>query len=279
MNPRALTPVVVLMIIIGALFYSGYTLGRADGTGRPVVTSLDPKALHEVLDRVDDVSKPFVAATTVARPGVVHVITTRLVPIDPFWELFPRRRPRLGRQQSTGSGAIIDKRGYILTNFHVVGVQAEEGERPVAAEEIKVHLSDGRTLQAKAVGLDPATDLAVLKVQAQDLPVIPLGDSSSLHVGQWVLAIGNPFGLEQTVTSGIVSAIGRSGVGVADFEDFIQTDAPINPGNSGGPLVDLQGRIVGITTAIFSRSGGYQGIGFAVPINIARERVLKEILK
>jgi serine protease Do len=275
MNARALASVIAMVVVLSSLFFSGYTVGRS-GAGSGAAQYLDRSASEKVLQGLEDPSKLFVAATNIARPAVVHVITTRLVEIDPFWQLF-RRRPQYGRQQSTGSGAIIDKRGYILTNFHVVGML--EGNRVVAADDIKVHLSDGRTLKATAVQLDAATDLAVLKVEGKDLPTVPLGDSDAIQVGQWVLAIGNPFGLEQTVTSGIISATKRSGVGVSDFEDFIQTDAPINPGNSGGPLVDLQGRLVGINTAIFSRSGGYQGIGFAVPVNIARERLLNKIAK
>ena len=276
MNARALGPALALMVIIGALFFSGYTLGKADSAGRPVVKTLDADALQQVLGGVDDFSKPFVAATAAAKPGVVHILTTRLIeiPRDPFWDMlegspFARRR-QLGRQQAAGSGAVIDSRGYILTNAHVVG-----GERAT----IEVHLSDGRKLAGKTVGLEAETDLALVKVDATDLPVIPLGDSDKVEVGQWVIAIGNPFGLEQTVTTGVVSALGRAGVGVAQVEDFIQTDAAINPGNSGGPLVDLKGRLVGINTAIFSRSGGSMGIGFAVPINVARARLLKGLTK
>jgi serine protease Do len=225
-----------------------------------------------------------VAASTVARPAVVHILTTRLIeyrdPFADFWESLEgtpyRGRKRVTRQQSTGSGAIIDRRGFILTNAHVVR----------DAAEIQVHLSDGRTLTAEPIGtqranklalVDNEADLGLIKISAGDLPVLPTGDSDKVEVGQWVLAIGNPFGLEQTVTAGIVSAKGRSGVGVARMEDFIQTDTPINPGNSGGPLVDVQGRIIGINTAIFSRSGGYQGIGFAIPINFARDRMFSKL--
>jgi len=278
MNIRMTTLFLAFLACLGALFAGGFSLGRASAAGRPVVRELDREALKEVLAQVDGTSRSFVAASMGARPGVVHIITTRLVAIqDPwadFWEFYEgtpqRRRRRVGRQQSTGSGAIVDARGFILTNSHVVR----------DAAEIKVHLSDGRLLPGRTVGIDPKVDLAVVKVDAKDLPAIPLGDSDKLEVGQWVLAIGNPFGLEQTVTSGIVSAMGRSGIGVAEeVEAFIQTDTPINPGNSGGPLVDLQGRIVGINTAIFSRSGGYQGIGFAIPINFARQRMLTRLEK
>jgi serine protease Do len=277
MNLRAFGATAAFVAILASLFVSGYTLGRADSAGRPVVRQFDRAALDEFLGGMDDISKPFVAATNLARPGVVHILTTRIVeiPPDPFLEMLRGtpfgRRGRLGRQQAAGSGAVVDARGYILTNAHVVN-----GDRAT----IEVHLSDGRRLAAKVVGIEPETDLALVKVDAAlDKLEIPLGDSDKVEVGQWVLAIGNPFGLEQTVTSGIVSAVGRAGMGVAEVEDFIQTDAAINPGNSGGPLVDLHGRLVGINTAIYSRSGGSQGIGFAVPVNVARARLLKGLPK
>jgi serine protease Do len=157
-----------------------------------------------------------------------------------------------------GSGVIIRDDGTILTNAHVVK----------DASEIVAKLPDGRTFKATHVGVDEEVDLAVVKIEGKDLPVAALGDSDALEVGQWVLAIGNPFGLEHTVTTGIISAV-RKGAG-ANQEDFIQTDAAINPGNSGGPLIDLKGRVIGINTSIYSKSGGYQGIGFALPINLAR---------
>jgi serine protease Do len=178
--------------------------------------------------------------------------------------------PRERREQSLGSGVIASQEGYILTNNHVVQ----------GADEIKVALPDGRTvLDAKIVGTDPPTDVAVIKVEGQKLLAVNLGNSDQLEVGDVVLAIGDPFGVGQTVTMGIVSAKDRSGVGIVDYEDFIQTDASINPGNSGGALVDIDGRMVGINTAILSRTGGNQGIGFAVPVNLARyvmERIILE---
>lgn len=164
------------------------------------------------------------------------------------------------RQVGQGSGFIISDDGYILTNNHVVG----------GADKITVKVEDGREFTGRIVGTDPHSDVAVIKIDAKDLPVLPLGDSDALEVGNWVLAIGNPFGLSHSLTAGIVSAKGRSRVGLADYEDFIQTDAAINPGNSGGPLIDLEGKAVGMNTAIFSRSGGYMGIGFAIPINMAK---------
>jgi len=193
---------------------------------------------------------------------------------DPFFQYFFGDQPdmfgsRNRYESSLGSGVVISPDGYVLTNSHVVG----EGE-----VEVTVGLVDKRELRAKVIGVDPSTDLALLKVDAQGLPVIKWGDSSKLKVAEWVLAIGNPFQLNQTVTLGIVSALGRANVGIAAYEDFIQTDAAINPGNSGGALVNARGELIGINTAIFSRSGGYQGIGFAVPSNLAR-RVVDDLTK
>jgi len=168
----------------------------------------------------------------------------------------PRRRILIGQ----GSGFLISADGLILTNHHVVG----------DAHRVTVRLHDGRDFEAKPVGSDPRTDLAVIKIEASDLPHIELGDSSLLEPGEFVMAIGSPFGLVHTVTVGVVSAVGRSAVGIQDYEDFIQTDAAINPGNSGGPLLNLDAEAIGINTAIFTRSGGYMGIGFAIPINMAK---------
>ncbi|HOQ60887.1 MAG TPA: trypsin-like peptidase domain-containing protein, partial [Vicinamibacterales bacterium] len=173
------------------------------------------------------------------------------------------------REASLGSGVVVSSDGYILTNNHVVGSDTAE---------ITVALADKRELRADLVGTDPYTDIALLKVRATGLPTIPWGDSSRLKVAEWVLAIGNPFQLNQTVTLGIVSAVGRANVGVAAYEDFIQTDAAINPGNSGGALINARGELVGINTAIYSQSGGYQGVGFAVPSNLAR-RVMTDLVR
>jgi serine protease Do len=172
---------------------------------------------------------------------------------------------RYRAQASLGSGVVIRADGYVVTNNHVVSGNVRE---------ITAVLPDKRQVKGQIVARDPETDIAVVRINAHDLPVIPWGDSSKLKVGQWVLAIGSPFQLNQTVTLGIVSAVGRTGVGVADYEDFIQTDAAINPGNSGGGLVDAKGEVVGINTAILSQSGGYQGVGFAVPSNLARRIAL-----
>jgi len=171
-----------------------------------------------------------------------------------------QRRLEMPKKQGLGSGVIVTQDGYILTNNHVID----------HASEVKVALQDGREYSAKVVGTDPKTDLAVIKIDAKDLPAIQMTDSEQIEVGDAVLAIGNPFGIGQTVTTGIVSATGRSAIGL-DYEDFIQTDAAINPGNSGGALVDVEGRLVGVNTAILSRSGGNQGIGFAIPTNLARD--------
>lgn len=186
---------------------------------------------------------------------------------DFFGSPFHDDSPKNYREQSMGSGIIVSADGLVITNNHVT----EE------ADEIKVILHDRKEYMARVVGSDPKTDLALIRIPADRLPTIPWGDSENLEVGEFVLAIGSPFGLSRTVTMGIISATGRANVGIADYEDFIQTDAAINPGNSGGPLVNIRGELIGINTAIFSRSGGYQGIGFAVPGNMVR-RVMDQLL-
>jgi len=179
---------------------------------------------------------------------------------EQFEQYFGHNMPRGFEQEGLGTGVVVDGHGHIVTNAHVV-----EG-----ADEVTVKLVDNRTLIAQVVGTDVKTDIAVLKIDAENLQPATLGDSDALEVGELVIASGNPFGLDATVTAGIVSAKGRANVGIADYEDFIQTDAAINPGNSGGPLVNLEGEVVGINTAIFSRSGGYMGIGFAIPVNMVK---------
>ena len=171
----------------------------------------------------------------------------------------PQQQPNEQKQVGQGSGFVISKDGYILTNNHLVG----------KADDIRVKFSNGKEFKAKLIGADEKSDVAVVKIEGDDYPVIELGDSDAAKIGQWVIAVGNPFGLSATVTVGVVSAKGRA-VGIAEYEDFIQTDAAINPGNSGGPLLDLDGKAIGINTAIFSQSGGYMGIGFAIPINMAK---------
>lgn len=209
------------------------------------------------------------------KPSVVNISTekTEMVasaPVSPFLndpffkqffgDQFKQQAPRERKSASLGSGVIISSDGYILTNNHVIK----------NADKIKVLLSDKREFIGKLVGADPKTDLSVIKIEAEGLSSIEMGNSDELKVGELVLAIGNPYGLNQTITMGIVSAVGRANVGIADYEDFIQTDAAINPGNSGGALVNVKGELVGINTAIFSTSGGYQGIGFSIPSNMVK---------
>jgi serine protease Do/serine protease DegQ len=212
-------------------------------------------------------------------PGVVNIAVSGSVEVqnpllaDPFFRQFFRvpNQPMRRQVQAAGSGVIVDAaNGYILTNNHVVAVGEDQ--------DIEVTLKDKRRLKAKLIGRDPETDIAVLKISADNLTAVPFGDSDRIKVGDYALAVGNPFGLGQTVTSGIISALGRTGLGIEGYEDFIQTDAPINPGNSGGALVDLRGELIGVNTAILGPSGGNVGIGFAVPANIAKE-VMADLIK
>jgi len=224
------------------------------------------------------VQASYADAVSRAVPAVVNLQADRAVPTgthplldDPFFQQYfgERLGPDSRRSQpSLGSGVIVDEQGFILTNHHLIR----------DAERISILLHDGRNLPAQVVGADPDTDLAVLKTDASQLPAMVIGDLGNVRVGDVVLAIGNPFGVGQTVTLGIVSATGRSGLGINTFEDFIQTDAAINPGNSGGALVDARGRLLGINTAIFSRSGGSQGVGFAIPMTLARD-VMQQIIE
>ncbi len=246
--------------------------------------SAQARAAREALAQAVDLSQGFQAVAKALRPSVVSITSVKRFRA----EAAPRRAPRMPlpdelrpffgddldrffspfefrfpapdlEQRGLGTGVIVSENGYVLTNYHVVR----------GADELDVHLSDGRTFRAKVVGTDEKTDLAVLKIDANGLVPAKLGDSDQLEVGQWVIAIGSPFGLEQTVTAGIISAKGRADIGLAEYEDFIQTDAAINPGNSGGPLVNMRGEVIGINTAIASRTGGYMGIGFAIPSNMA----------
>jgi len=216
-------------------------------------------------------STAFSEVVKVVSPVVVNISTSKIVERDtnPFSDLFddqffdfvePHHRPKKWKERSLGSGVIVSPDGYILTNTHVVE----------KADEIMVTLYDQQNFKGKIIGSDPKTDIAVIKISSHDLPTIKWGNSDNIQVGEFVLAFGNPYSLSNTVTMGIVSAVGRANVGIADYEDFIQTDAAINPGNSGGPLVNIKGELIGINTAIFSRTGGYQGIGFAVPSNMAQ---------
>ncbi len=229
---------------------------------------------------LDRSAKAFSSVVKKAGPAVVHVAVEKPGKVmgqfpselfsDPFFERFfgpqfkhprmPNKEKKNFRQQAAGSGFIIASDGYILTNNHVID----------EAEKITIRLADKREFAAKVVGADPQSDVAILKIEGTNLPVLPLGNSDALEVGEWVIAIGSPFELNQTVTVGVVSAKGRNRMGITDYENFIQTDAAINPGNSGGPLLNIHGEAVGMNTAIFSRSGGYMGIGFAIPINMAK---------
>jgi Do/DeqQ family serine protease len=240
----------------------------ADGAGAPQGRSAAAPAglpdLTAVAQRAID-SVTNISSTQIVRRRVSPFFN------DPFFRFFDQRDLwREQREQSLGSGVVVTADGYVLTNQHVVGD---------AGAEVVVALTDKAEMRARVVGIDEWTDLAVLKVDAQNLPTLRWGDSSKLKVAEWVLAVGNPFQLNQTVTLGIVSATGRSLEGrLATYEDFIQTDAAINPGNSGGALINARGELVGINTAIFSQSGGYQGIGFAVPSNLARH-VMNDLIE
>lgn len=216
-----------------------------------------------------ELSEAFSYVAENAAPAVVYIETERVIsvpknvfPFDFFGDEFFRRFFSVPnyKQRGAGSGFIISKDGYVVTNNHVIQ----------GAQNITVKLVDGRSFNAKIVGTDPFSDIALLKIDADNLPTLTLGNSDLIKVGEWVIAIGNPFGLSHTVTVGVVSAKGRSGIGISDVEDFIQTDAAINPGNSGGPLLNLKGEVIGMNTAIFTRSGGYMGIGFAIPSNIVK---------
>jgi len=263
-------------IIIGAAISSNFSISSQ---GYAEETRISNEAI-DILSKTNRATAEVVAAV---KPSVVNISSTKTLrgggiqsPFfnDPFFRRFfgdefrDSQKPRERKQSGMGSGVIVDKDGYILTNNHVIR----------NADEIKVTLADKREYKGKVIGADQKTDLAVIKIDSNNLPVIKLGDSEKLQIGETVLAIGNPYGLNQTVTSGIVSATGRANVGIADYEDFIQTDAPINPGNSGGALVNIRGELIGINTAIFSTTGGYQGIGFAIPSNMAKS-VMESLIK
>ncbi len=239
--------------------------------GAPAAAHLPPsvngKPLPTLAPMLEHVTP---AVVNIASIGKVRVQQNPLFQ-DPFFRQFFNipDQPQERQTQSLGSGVIVDaKHGYILTNNHVIK----------NADRINVTLRDGRQFRAKLIGTDPASDVAVIQIPAKNLTALPLADSSKLQVGDFVVAIGNPFGLGQTVTSGIVSALGRTGLGIEGYEDFIQTDASINPGNSGGALVDLAGELVGINTAIIAPNGGNVGIGFAIPVNMARD-IMDQLIK
>lgn len=229
----------------------------------------------ETLDKMSDVFSRVAEQVT---PSVVTIFTEQKIKVKnpfadfPFRDFFGFNMPEDQEytQQGLGSGVIVKSDGYILTNNHVVQ----------GADEIKVRLYDNTEYEAKIIGRDSRSDIAVIKIDAKDLPAVQFGNSDQVKVGQWVLAIGSPLSpnLQHTVTAGIISAKGRSNIGIVDYEDFLQTDAAINPGNSGGPLVNLRGELIGINTAIASRTGGYMGIGFAIPVNLAK-KVMDDLIK
>lgn len=267
MKKRVFLGIGILLVgfLLGGLTF--YGLGRITGQNRYMPYLASPNVPHQLMES----GKAFSEIVRAISPAVVNISTTKVVKSDtgpfseePFFDLFSPFHefgmPKKWKERSLGSGVIVSPDGYIVTNNHVVE----------KADEIKVTLLDNRTLKGSLVGSDPKTDVAIIKIAANDLPTVTWGDSDRLQVGEFVLAIGSPYGLSHTVTMGIISAVGRANVGIADYEDFIQTDAAINPGNSGGPLVNIRGELIGINTAIFSRSGGYQGIGFAVPSNMVR---------
>jgi Do/DeqQ family serine protease len=254
--------VVAALVFSGALWVAA-TPGPALA-GAPIPEAANGAPLTSVADVVSRIT-----------PGVVGIAVRGEVrennPLaqDPLFRQFFGEQPVERETEAVGSGVIVDAAdGYVLTNNHVVE----------NATDIEVTTKDNRRFKARLIGRDPATDIAVLQIPAEHLTAVPLGDSARLRVGDFVLAVGNPFGLGQTVTSGIVSALGRTGLGIEGYEDFIQTDASINPGNSGGALVDLRGRLIGINTAILAPEGGNVGIGFAVPINMARD-VMDQLIR
>lgn len=247
-------------------------------SGVQVNPFIEKVSLREVIDDGRLSPGSFHEAVKHSMPAVVNIFTSKRaesknnrgqIPVDPFFQFFFGERPPQDDPRSNlGSGVIVSPEGIILTNHHVIS----------DADEIDVSLADGKKYKAQLVGSDPDTDIAVLRIDAKELPTpITFGRIESVHVGDVVLAIGNPFGVGQTVTSGIVSALGRDHVGINTFENFIQTDAAINPGNSGGALVDTRGSLIGINTAIYSNNGGSMGIGFAIPVNLAKQ-VMESLL-
>ena len=286
--------IVYALLVAGAAALIGLAWPDLVGRAAYALQKGQAVAAREQLQRARDLSLAFQEVVKAAQPSVVSIRSIKKVegpavlrgpqlgPGDPFRDFFGDdffqrffggRIPQTPEgnelfQSGVGTGVIVSRDGYILTNNHVAG----------GADRITVTLSDNRQFDAKVVGTDAQTDLAVLKIDADKLLPAELGDSDAIEVGEWVLAVGSPFGLSHTVTAGIISAKGRANVGITDYEDFIQTDAAINPGNSGGPLVNLDGKVIGINTAIATRTGSYQGIGFAIPTNMARQ-VMDSIIK
>jgi len=269
---QAVTVTLAVLFVVGTLKPQWLPRGSTAASPDVIAIHTAPPASAPLVAPAGATS--FSAAARRAAPAVVSVIASKpgvrnQNSDDAWFRYFFGERGQGGPQVGAGSGVIVSSQGYLLTNDHVV-----EG-----ASEIEIRLADGRETKASLVGTDPDTDIAVLKVELDRLPSITLGNAEVLQVGDQVLAIGNPFNVGQTVTAGIISALGRNQLGLSTFENFIQTDAAINPGNSGGALIDVNGQLIGINTAIFSPSGGSLGIGFAIPVDLARqvmERLIKE---
>jgi serine protease Do len=278
----------LILLLVSLGLFATFAVGCAIGfmsrhQFRPLVPEV---SASNGVSEMAALTTSFASIVKTAQPAVVSIASTKIIKInsndggllpfnDPIFRQFfgdrgnnDPNRPGKQREQGLGSGVIVSQDGYILTNNHVI-----EG-----ANEIKVYTSDKRELNAHVVGADPKTDIAVLKVEEKGLPTLSFADSSQVQVGDLTLAIGNPFGVGQTVTMGIISATGRGNLGIEDYEDFIQTDAAINPGNSGGALINARGELIGINTAILSRTGGNQGVGFAVPANLAHT-VMNQLMK
>ncbi|MCD4775978.1 MAG: Do family serine endopeptidase [Candidatus Aegiribacteria sp.] len=257
---KGITQIFLLSFLLIGVFS---TAGFADAVPENSTAVFDPHMFSDMFVEISELVGPSVVTITSQTTVITRVPSfpgfSSPFMTEPWEDFFQMPQEQEYTMTGIGSGVILSNDGMILTNHHVVG----------EADEFEVVLQSGERYSGELVGTDPETDLAVIRIDATDLPVVTIGDSDELKVGQWVLAIGSPFALSQTVTQGIVSFIGRSDVGLAAYEDYIQTDAAINPGNSGGALVDLDGRLVGINTAIATRTGNYQGIGFAIPVNVA----------
>ena len=273
-NVQRILFLIVVMLAAGMLVSFPFTVSYA----------AQAKISEQSVDLLTRTGKAMAEVTAAVKPAIVNISTTRTIKVsgggdpffdDPFFKKFfgdqfgrQRQQPKEHKSAGLGSGVIVSADGYIITNSHVIK----------DADEIKVTLTDKKEYTGRVIGSDPKTEIAVVKIEATDLPTVSWGNSDALQVGEVVLAVGNPYGLNQTVTMGIVSALGRANVGIADYEDFIQTDAAINPGNSGGALVNIKGELVGINTAIYTTSGGYQGIGFAIPSNMVKS-IMDSLIK
>jgi serine protease Do len=266
----------ILAVFAGIILSSPFGLTAVSHAQSPAISK-------DSVDLLTRTGRAMAEVTSAVKPSIVNISTSRTVKVpggndpflnDPFFRRFfgdnfgGQRHPKEQKSVGLGSGVIVSSDGYIITNYHVVK----------DADEIKVLMSNKKEYTGKVIGSDAKTEISVVKIEAKGLPTVPWGNSDKLEVGDLVLAVGNPYGLNQTVTMGIVSALGRANVGIADYEDFIQTDAAINPGNSGGALVNARGELVGINTAIYSTTGGYQGIGFAIPSNMVKS-VMNSLIK